>query len=83
MNSWPIIPFKQGEIFIYGVDSFSLTSVSGTTATLLQERASERWIQWLGLESDYHCSFSSTRNAEDVVAGEAARVQIMIKKFQE
>ncbi|KZV07198.1 hypothetical protein WN66_06864 [Saccharomyces cerevisiae] len=57
---------------IYGVDSFSLTSVSGTTATLLQERASERWIQWLGLESDYHCSFSSTRNAEDVVAGEAA-----------
>ena len=33
---------------------------------------SERWIQWLGLESDYHCSFSSTRNAEDVVAGEAA-----------
>ncbi|CAH1833109.1 unnamed protein product [Saccharomyces cerevisiae] len=28
--------------------------------------------QWLGLESDYHCSFSSTRNAEDVVAGEAA-----------
>ncbi|KAF4005822.1 hypothetical protein FOB22_001451 [Saccharomyces cerevisiae] len=26
---------------------------------------SERWIQWLGLESDYHCSFSSTRNAED------------------
>ncbi|KAF4003499.1 hypothetical protein FOB22_003517 [Saccharomyces cerevisiae] len=31
-----------------------------------------RWIQWLGLESDYHCSFSSTRNAEDVVAGEAA-----------
>ena len=57
---------------IYGVDSFSLTSVSGTTATLLQERASERWIQWLGLESDYHCSFSSTRNAEDVVAGEEA-----------
>ena len=38
----------------------------------MQERASERWIQWLGLESDYHCSFSSTRNAEDVVAGEAA-----------
>jgi len=33
---------------------------------------SERWIQWVGLESDYHCSFSSTRNAEDVVAGEAA-----------
>ncbi|CAD6614737.1 EM14S01-3B_G0047960.mRNA.1.CDS.1 [Saccharomyces cerevisiae] len=33
---------------------------------------SERWIQWLGLGSDYHCSFSSTRNAEDVVAGEAA-----------
>ncbi|KAF4004439.1 DEAD/DEAH box helicase family protein [Saccharomyces cerevisiae] len=33
---------------------------------------SERWIEWLGLESDYHCSFSSTRNAEDVVAGEAA-----------
>ncbi|CAH1831024.1 unnamed protein product [Saccharomyces cerevisiae] len=32
----------------------------------------DRWIQWLGLESDYHCSFSSTRNAEDVVAGEAA-----------
>ncbi|KAF4006177.1 DEAD/DEAH box helicase family protein [Saccharomyces cerevisiae] len=31
-----------------------------------------RRIQWLGLESDYHCSFSSTRNAEDVVAGEAA-----------
>ena len=39
---------------------------------------SERWIQWLGLESDYHCSFSSTRNAEDVVAG-----QIIIKNFQE
>ncbi|CAD6594650.1 XXYS1_4_G0054250.mRNA.1.CDS.1 [Saccharomyces cerevisiae] len=33
---------------------------------------SERWIQWLGLGSDYHCSFSSTRNAEDVVAGEAS-----------
>ena len=48
---------------IYGVDSFSLTTVSRTTATLLQERASERWFQWLGLESDYHCSFSSTRNA--------------------
>ncbi|GFP73264.1 Y' element ATP-dependent helicase protein 1 copy 8 [Saccharomyces cerevisiae] len=61
---------------IYGVDSFSLTSVSGTTATLLQERASERWIQWLGLESDYHCSSSSTRNAGDVVAG-----QIIIKNF--
>ena len=67
---------------IYGVDSFSLTSVSGTTATLLQERASERWIQWLGLESDYHCSFSSTRNAEDVVAGEAASSNHHQKNFK-
>ena len=51
---------------IYGVDSFSLTSVSGTTATLLQERASQRWIQWLGLEGDYRYS-PCTRDARDVV----------------
>ena len=35
---------------VYGVDDFSLSHVSGTTATVLQERASERWIAWLGLE---------------------------------
>ncbi|KAF4005988.1 DEAD/DEAH box helicase family protein [Saccharomyces cerevisiae] len=67
------------------VDEHGLKSYSATyTSTIQQERfigastktldglTSERWIQWLGLESDYHCSFSSTRNAEDVVAGEAA-----------
>ena len=43
---------------------------------------SERWIQWLGLESDYHCSFSSTRNAEDVVAGEAASSDHHQKNFK-
>ncbi|QLQ80012.1 hypothetical protein HG537_0D00100 [Torulaspora globosa] len=35
---------------VYGMDDWSLAHVSGTTATVLQERASERWISWLGLE---------------------------------
>ncbi|QLQ81249.1 hypothetical protein HG537_0F00100 [Torulaspora globosa] len=35
---------------VYGMDDWSLAHVTGTTATVLQERASERWISWLGLE---------------------------------
>lgn len=34
----------------YGLDNFSLSSVSGQTAVVLQECASEKWISWLNLE---------------------------------
>lgn len=37
---------------LYGVDDFSLSHVSGTTATMLQERASERYITWLALDKE-------------------------------
>lgn len=53
----------------YGVDNFSLSSVSGQTAVVLQERASERWIRWLDLEGAgiHQASAASPRVADPVM----------------